>query len=157
MTEARGYTGDNQIECHCSSEVVRRYQGRVSGPLLDRIDLRVVVPRLRAEELLSLPRGESSESVRERAVAARNAQLSRQQQVNGLLPVAQLEDVCALGKSEQKTLLQLADKARLSSRAVHRLMRLARTIADLDVQQQITEPHLLEAMSLHRLPGMLAG
>ncbi len=140
-----GYLGDPDGDCHCSDEQVQRYRARISGPLLDRIDLQVQVPRLQWAELDGEP-GESSHCVRRRVLAAR----SRQQQrgcLNATLPLQQLQRVCSLDPPDKAILHRAANHFRLSPRAVHRILKVARSIADLAQDESIRTAHLHEAIS----------
>lgn len=143
-----GYFGDASERCRCTPERIRQYRARVSGPLLDRIDMHVEVPAVPRAELLSAsaPPAESSETVRERVETARLRQLARSGVPNYRLGAKQIESVCALD-AESRALLELAG-ARLgfSARAYHRIMKVARTIADLDGQDRILSTHIGEAI-----------
>ena len=143
-----GYFGDASGRCRCTPDQVRRYRGRVSGPLLDRIDMHVEVPAVPRAELLSAaaPAAETSQAVRARVEAARQRQLARSAVPNHRLSVKQIGSVCALD-GESRALLELAG-ARLgfSARAYHRIMKVARTIADLDGQDRIQSSHIGEAI-----------
>lgn len=147
-----GYLGDPSARCRCSSEQVQRYRARISGPLLDRIDLHVEVPRLPAE-LLCAPRtsNENSAMVRARVCAARAHQLARAGKPNALLGNGEIERDCALTKEDQGLLAHAVEKLRLSARAYHRILKVARTIADMDRAEQIATPHLSEAIGYRRL------
>jgi len=146
-----GYLGDPGGRCRCSPEQVSRYRSRLSGPLLDRIDIRLEVPRLSAAELRSAPCGEPSATVRARVMAARERQLARQDCINSQLPPGRVEGVCRLGAAEQRLLDSALDRLGLSGRAYHRVLRVARTIADLAGCDEIGEKHLLEAIGYRRL------
>ncbi len=146
-----GHLGDHLRACTCSHYDIRRYRKRLSGPFLDRIDLFVEVPRLTPEELLTRPRGESSASIRARVESARRVQWERLQESAGRFSNAQLDlqeiaKYCLLGK-EAKGLLEMAiDRFYLSARAYTRILRVARTIADLDNTEAIGAQHLAEAI-----------
>ena len=139
-----GYQGDPDGECRCSREQVRRYRARISGPLLDRMDLQVAVPRLQWDELDGQP-GESSQQVLERVQSAR----IRQQQrgcLNAELTLQHMQRACALDTPGKAILQQAANHFRLSPRAVHRILKVARSIADLARSESIRTPHLQEAI-----------
>jgi magnesium chelatase family protein len=142
-----GYFGDGTERCHCSPDQVRRYQQRISGPLLDRIDLQLAVPALPPDELLEpgVP-GESSDQVRQRVLVARERQLQRQGCVNRDLDNRQLMIHCALSEAGRRLLSRVMEKHSLSARACHRLLRVARTLADLQGIESIDEACLLEAV-----------
>ncbi len=148
-----GWLGHPSGRCHCSAEAVARYRGRVSGPLLDRIDIQLQVPSLPQEELLSHAgsRGESSNAVRSRVEAARQRQHARNGRIaNHLLDNYAIERFCRLGEGERALLQQAVDQLGLSARAYHRILRLARTIADLEACDDIAQAHLAEAIGYRR-------
>jgi magnesium chelatase family protein len=144
-----GYAGDAQGACRCTPDAIQRYLARISGPLLDRIDLTVEVPRPLRESLRAgAPGGESSAAVRMRVLDARNRQLARAGKPNAWLGGAELERDCRLCGSDEALLERAAERLVLSPRAVHRTLRVARTIADLDASAGIATAHLAEALSL---------
>ncbi len=138
-----GYHGDPEHDCRCSLLQVQRYRARVSGPLLDRIDLHVEMPRLRWRELQD-SRGEDSATVRARVVEARARQQARGR-VNAQLALDELDDACQMGQPEQALLDRMASRFRLSPRAIHRILRVARSIADLAGDARVNCRHLQEA------------
>ena len=139
-----GYWGDPDGRCGCTAEQIARYRSRISGPLLDRIDLQVDMPRIPWRELRGLP-GEDSSSVRARVERARAIQ-RRRGCLNAHLSLQQLEQTCHLLPAEQRLLEKAAQRFRLSPRAVHRILKVARTVADLDEQELIGADHLQEAI-----------
>ncbi|HVI59675.1 MAG TPA: YifB family Mg chelatase-like AAA ATPase [Luteimonas sp.] len=142
-----GWAGDASSRCRCSPDIVRRYRGRISGPLLDRIDLHVDVPRLPPAQLRpGAPEGECSADVRARVEAARAIQLRRAGVPNGRLGQAATMAACRLGEADQQLLERAIDALQLSARAMHRILRVARTIADLAGSAQIATVHLSEAL-----------
>jgi magnesium chelatase family protein len=143
-----GYQSDPEKPCTCSMSQIERYRRRVSGPLLDRIDLRLEVPRLSYDELTTEAVAESSESVRGRVERARAAQRERlgMSRTNSTLQVEEITRHCAVGAEESALLRQAVDHYRLSARAYHRVLKVARTIADLEGSEEITLPHLSEAI-----------
>ncbi len=145
-----GFWGSSVRACRCSPEQVARYQGRISGPLLDRIDLHVEVAALPTQELLAAPTGEASSTVRERVAAARQRAVKRQGFANQQLQGAMLDEHLHL----QPEALEFAHKAaaRLgwSARATHRTLKVARTIADLAASECIEVRHVAEAMQYRR-------
>jgi magnesium chelatase family protein len=151
-----GYLGDSDHRCRCSTDQVQRYRQRISGPLLDRIDLHVSMPRLPAAELLGGPAAaESSTQVRQRVDRARSLQAARQGCANALLPAPALAQHCSLGRAEQRQLESAATRMRLSARGLHRTLRVARTIADLAGDPDLAATHLGEALA-YREAGVTA-
>ena len=133
--------------CQCSLEQQRRYRSKISAPFLDRIDLQIEVPRLPREDLQKPATGETSAQVRARVVVARERQLERQQKANRFLSNKEIEKYCQLSKADEALLAQVMDKFRLSARAYHRILKVARTIADLVASKQIQTAHLSEAVA----------
>ena len=146
-----GYLGHPGGRCRCSAEQVERYRGRLSGPLLDRIDMHVDVPAVPQAELLGQPGGEPSAAVRERVVRARNAALARQQGPNAALAGAALERHCAVDAAGTSLLAAAIARLGLSARAVPRLLKLARTVADLAGAERLAATHVAEAIGYRRL------
>ncbi len=145
-----GWLGDPGGRCHCTSEQVQRYRSRISGPLLDRIDMHVEVPRLSFDQMQG-PKGECSAVVRERVTVARTIQLQRNNTLNSQLTHQQIDDACTLKQSDQMLLQQAIEKLQLSARAYHRILKLARTIADMDETVDIQTHHLTEAINYRKL------
>jgi len=147
-----GYAGDRSGRCRCTPDQIHRYRDRLSGPLLDRIDLHLTVPALPVRDLLTeLPGGESSASVRERVSAARLLQLQRTGKPNRDLTPRELQRHAALAPAEQARLASALERLGLSARAYHRILRVARTIADLAGSETILTEHLSEAISYRLL------
>ncbi|MCQ2789327.1 MAG: YifB family Mg chelatase-like AAA ATPase [bacterium] len=146
-----GYLGDSQKNCTCSEYQIQRYKARLSGPLLDRIDLQIEVPRLSPEELLNLKTdGESSKEIRKRVVAARNIQLQRYKNENILtnseLTSSLIKKYCKINEESEKMLKTAAIKFDLSGRSYDRVLKLARTIADLNESENISKTHIAQAL-----------
>jgi magnesium chelatase family protein len=143
-----GYLGDSQRICRCTPHSIRHYLGRISGPLRDRIDLQVKMLRLNMSVLIkqSVP-VESSQTVKERVLKARQIQLDRSGKSNAELGASEIEKVCLLGKSEKNWLSQAVEKFNFSPRGFYRLLKVARTIADLSSDTQVEKAHLLEAIT----------
>ncbi|USZ15399.1 YifB family Mg chelatase-like AAA ATPase [Moraxella sp. FZFQ2102] len=142
-----GYHGDPSNRCVCRPEQVKKYQERLSGPLLDRIDLHITVPALPIDDLQNAPTGEPSSAVRTRVIAARNIAIRRQGKANYELTPRELDQVATLGDAEQQMLKIATARLNLSARSYHRILRVARTIADLAGSEQIGTAHIAEALS----------
>jgi magnesium chelatase family protein len=146
-----GYLGHYGGRCRCTPDQVARYRGKISGPLLDRIDIQIEVPALREEELTSGARGESSQEARRRVAAARERQSGRQEKLNSQLGPRELEKHCVAEESARNLLKQAIARLNLSARAYHRVLKLARTIADLADDASIRVVHMAEAIQYRRL------
>lgn len=148
-----GYLGDSSGRCHCTSEQVSRYRAKVSGPLLDRIDMHLEVPRVSHDVLRKgAPEGEeSSASIRTRVIAARNLALARSGKANSALTAKEVKQICILNEASHELLEKAMTKFGLSHRAYHRILKLARTIADLANAKDISIQHLSEAISYRKL------
>jgi len=147
-----GWAGDPSGRCGCAGEAVLRYRARLSGPLLDRIDLQLAVPRLASHEMRSdTPRGEDTATVRARVVAARARQMARAGKVNAQLSQSETEQHCRLQARDQALLERAMDSLQLTARATHRILRVARTLADLDASDALARPHLTEAIAYRQL------
>ncbi|AXI82986.1 YifB family Mg chelatase-like AAA ATPase [Xylella taiwanensis] len=146
-----GWAGDPSGRCQCSLDAIRRYRRRISGPLLDRIDLQLEIPRLAPHVLRpNTPRGEHSATVRRRVTDARTLQYSRQGGLNAHLGQAVTERHCYLETADQKLLERAIEQLQLSARSMQRILRVARTIADLDGSTLIASMHLHEAIGYRR-------
>jgi magnesium chelatase family protein len=145
-----GFHGDPSGRCRCTPDQVIRYRGKLSGPLLDRIDLTVEVPAVPAEALQQAPDGESSASVRQRVSAAMAMQLTRQGKPNARLGTKEIDLYCQPDSAGATLLKQAATRLGLSARAFHRVQKVARTIADLAGSEHIGAAHIAEAVQLRR-------
>lgn len=144
-----GYLGDPQRNCRCTPDQVARYRARISGPLLDRIDLQIMVPRPRSEELTApADDAEDSAAVRARVCAARQRQLDRAGCANARLDVSGIERDAAPDAAGAELLQRVMRQFQLSARAYHRILKLARTIADLAGASQVQAAHIAEAVRL---------
>ncbi len=143
-----GYFGD--ARCRCQREQVWRYQSRISGPLLDRIDVQVAIAPIDEAQLLAAGRAQASRAIAERVARAHLCQLQRQGHPNAQLEPADLDRHCALPEAAQTLLVRAARQLRWSSRATHRVLKLARSIADLDESTDIAQAHLAEAIGYRR-------
>jgi magnesium chelatase family protein len=148
-----GWLGDPRGRCRCSPNEARRYQGRLSGPLFDRFDLAVEVPAVDPGELVDAARAESSASVRERVVAARERQRARGSCWNGSLTRADLDVHGKLDTGARRLLVEAARKLGLTARGFDRVRRVARTIADLEGSGPILDRHVGEAIMYRRTPA----
>ena len=141
-----GWGGDTIRVCRCTPAAVDTYQRRLSGPLLDRIDIQVAVRRVPLEALAAEPRGESSAVVRGRVVEARARQLRRQGVLNAQLKPALLRQLAALPPGSRRMLERWSAQRGLTARGFHRAWRVARTVADLNGRAEVEEHHVLEAL-----------
>jgi magnesium chelatase family protein len=143
-----GWLGESAGRCRCTQEQVQRYRARISGPLLDRIDIQLHVGRLPQSELLAqdAAAGESSATVRARVCAARERQLQRAGKPNHLLEPREIDRDCALLPEARQLLVLALERLRLSARAAHRVLRVARTLADLEACTTIEPRHLAESL-----------
>jgi len=146
-----GYLGHFSGKCRCTPDQVARYRGKISGPLLDRVDIQIEVPTLREDDLVSAKRGESSERVRARVEAARTRQAARQGKPNAQLGTRELETHCGADDGARDLLKQAIARLNLSARAYHRVIKLARTVADLADRKTIVAAHMAEAIQYRRL------
>ena len=145
-----GYLGSTTKHCRCTPDQVARYQGKLSGPLLDRIDLHVEVPAMPAEDLLTPTAGESSASIRPRVAAARERAVQRQGSSNHVLQGKEIDAHCALDATTRKFLQTAATRLGWSARGTHRTLKLARTIADLAGSRSVDVMHVAEAVQYRR-------
>lgn len=153
-----GFSGDDSGRCQCSGEQIQRYKNRVSGPLLDRIDIQVEVLRPKTSILNSSIDGiESSANVRQRVIRARDIQYQRAGKTNALMSNGDLKQFCQLKKETLQLLEQAAEQLYLSPRACHRILKVSRTIADLDRATDIQSEHLAEAIAFRRLSNAIDG
>ncbi len=148
-----GYLGDASGRCHCTSEQIARYRAKISGPLLDRIDMHLEVPRIAHEVLRKGAMGgeESSATIRVRVIDARNIALARSGKANSALTAKEVKQYCVLSEAGHQLLEKAMTKFGLSHRAYHRILKLALTIADLDHADHIAIKHLSEAISYRKL------
>lgn len=146
-----GYHGSDNSRCRCTADQIRRYRDRLSGPLLDRIDMHVPVRALKQGELLTKQHNESSVTIRERVKKTRQKQLQRQNKINHQLSAAEIERYCAISSQDSQFLEQAIEKLGLSTRALHRVLKLARTLADMADNENISMVEISEALSYRTL------
>ena len=145
-----GFHGDPTRECKCSGGQVQQYLGRISGPLLDRIDLHVDVPAVPFQELRGRDAGTASEEILGRVLAARERQSARGF-VNALVPAGRLREMCPLDTAGERTLEMAVKRMGFSARAHDRILKVARTIADLAGKTEIEAKHVAEAVQYRSL------
>ncbi|HEY6079674.1 MAG TPA: ATP-binding protein, partial [Polyangiaceae bacterium] len=147
-----GHWGHPRLTCRCSEGARQRYRARLSGPLLDRIDIHVSVPPVEVAALVNSRPGESSQTVRERVLGARRRQHERasalglRASLNAALPSADLERVVALGAESRRLIEGAVRRLGLSARAFNKVLRVARTLADLDGEEAVRPAHVAEAI-----------
>ncbi len=144
-----GHHGNPAGNCRCTSDQIQRYRLRISGPLLDRIDLQLKILPIKKQALFQKadPNSETSASIAKRVLAARQKQYQRQEKLNAHLSTKEIEHHCALSEDLQNFFIQVLDKLQLSNRGIHRVLKVARTIADLDHSEDIQENHIAESFS----------
>ncbi len=146
-----GNATDPEKLCSCTPSAIMKYQRKISGPIFDRIDIHAEVPRMKFEKLADVKIGEESAKIRERVIAARQRQLERFKKVDGIISNSEMQSqhikkFCSLGEKELALLRQAVDSLHLSARTFHRIIKIARTIADLAGSENIEVPHLAEAI-----------
>ncbi len=150
-----GYYGSKEKECNCTQEQIKKYIGKISGPLLDRIDLHIEVSGVRYEKLRNQKKGETSEQIRERVDMARKIQQCRYKD-NGIFSNAELtpkliQEHCRIDDKSDKILEKAFEKLGLTARAFGRILKVARTIADLEQSEKIESMHVIEAIQYRSL------
>ncbi len=146
-----GYLGDPRGCCHCATKQIQQYRAKISGPLMDRIDMHIQVPALPKGALSETNvKTESSAVVRSRVISAREQQLTRQNKPNSALSTKEVEKICSIDSANKNLLENAIEKLGLSARAYHRILKVARTIADLAESKDIQTKHLTEALNCRR-------
>ncbi|MGB4253613.1 MAG: YifB family Mg chelatase-like AAA ATPase [Minisyncoccales bacterium] len=145
-----GYLNDPQKACTCTSGQITRYRRKLSGPILDRIDIKIDVPRIGFEKLTAEERGEESETIRERIEKAREVQEERGV-VNSEMKIPQIKEYCKIDIISQDLLRNAMQRLNLSPRSYHKVLKVARTIADLEGKEQISRDHLAEAIKYQEM------
>jgi magnesium chelatase family protein len=146
-----GHCGDRSGRCRCTPERIARYRGRISGPFADRIDIKLEVPAPREAELVAPVAGEPSSTIRTRVERARELQITRQGKPNALLGTKEIDRHCATDREGDQLLRHALARLLLSARGYHRVLRVARSIADLSGQTTLTAEHIAEAIQYRRL------
>jgi magnesium chelatase family protein len=151
-----GYFGDPTRDCHCTPPMIQRYVSKISGPLLDRIDIHIEVPAVKYKELRAPVSAEDSAAVRQRVIAARNRQIERYRAdkktySNAQMVPKMIRKYCAITPDGEKLLENAITRLGLSARAHDRILKVARTIADLDASEGIEPRHLSEAIQYRTL------
>jgi len=155
-----GYLGDSIHVCNCTPPMLQRYRSRLSGPLLDRIDLHIEAPRVSHQELTTVTPTDSSAQIRQRVETARAIQRQRLQRfglhANSQMQTRHIKRFCTLDSAGEALLAKVTDRLGLSARSYSRILKVARTIADLAEVEQISTPHLAEAIQYRNLDRKLA-
>jgi magnesium chelatase family protein len=146
-----GNKGHQQNVCKCSPEQISRYTDKLSGPLLDRIDIVIQIPQINVNEIQSMPLGDKSSAIRDRVINSQNLQMKRQGKLNYCLNNEEIEMFCGLEKDAKNLLSQLSDKMGLSARAYYRLIKVARTIADLEEFEYISSQHIAQSAQYRKI------
>jgi magnesium chelatase family protein len=146
-----GFLGHHNGKCRCTPDQIARYRNKISGPLLDRIDIQIEVPAVPQDDIVNKADGESSSVLQARVEIARQRQLARQGKPNAQLSVTEIDTWCA-PDTQGEALLRLAmTRLNLSARAYHRVLKVARTIADLNDSKNILTQHIAEAVQYRRM------
>ena len=150
-----GYYGSKEKECNCSQQAIQKYMGKISGPLLDRIDIQVEVTPVKFDKLQNYENIETSKEIKDRVNKARKIQLERYKELNiysnSQLTPKLIDKYCKLNKKSKEILRKAFDNLGFSARAHGRILKVARTIADLDSKENIEEKHILEAIQYRNL------
>ena len=151
-----GYLGDMKHDCKCTPTQVQRYESRLSGPLLDRIDMHLEVPTVPYKDMSSTESGEASSVIKERVEHARSIQKERFQRqrdyyCNGQMAPKDIKEMCSLDRPSENLLEKAVERLGLSARSYHRILKIARTIADLDQKENLQTNHVAEAIQYRRL------
>ncbi|MEQ8253989.1 MAG: ATP-binding protein, partial [Smithellaceae bacterium] len=154
-----GYFGDRIRTCRCSPQQIRQYQAKISGPLLDRIDLHIEVPSIKYRALSDKEVGESSSTIKERVNEARNRQIKRYEGsgifCNARMTEKQIKAYCSIDEESHRLLEMAIEKLGLSARAINRILKVSRTIADLENKEAIEAAHVAEAIQYRSLDRSL--
>ena len=146
-----GYLGHFNGKCRCTPDQISRYRSKISGPLLDRIDIQIEVPAVPQDDIVNKADGESSSVLQARVEIARQRQLARQDKPNAQLSVTEIDALCTPDEQGIALLQQAISRLNLSARAYHRVLKVARTIADTEGVNSISARHIAEAVQYRRL------
>ncbi len=147
-----GLLGDGTNRCQCSASSIENYRAKLSGPMLDRIDMHIPLQRVDVKTLQRTNNDrEDSQTIRQRVTKARDTQIQRQGKLNSKLSASELDEICRLDKDQLRFLENVCEKLHMSARAYHRILKLSRTIADMDEEQNISKTHLAEAIAYRGL------
>lgn len=151
-----GYFGDEKINCRCTPEQIIKYRSRISGPLLDRVDIHIQVSRVSPTTIATnVKLEEASEKIRRRVKAVTELQLRRAGKANALLNGKEIDSYCPMDKTAESVLLKAVDQLGLSARAMHKIIRVSRTIADLEDRTIIDQIDIKEALSYRSIPAVI--
>ncbi len=147
-----GHYGNPEKECTCTNSQIKMYRRKLTGPLIDRMDIFVQVPQLKYEKLVGESEGETSAELREKIEKARKTQEERlgREKTNSQMEISQIKKYCSLQSSSENLLRKYVDSGKLSARGYHRVLKVARTIADLENSESISPEHLSEALSYRK-------
>ena len=155
QTQPCGYYAGQTRVCRCTPQQIRQYQARISGPLLDRIDIHIEVPSIRYKDLTGKSSGETSRIIKERIERARFIQKKRfdgqDMQINARMTDKQIKVHCTIDEDSQNLIEMAVEKLGLSARAYTKILKVARTIADIEVEEKIQSSHIAEAIQYRNL------
>ena len=153
-----GHFGNQKNHCRCTPDNIRRYLSKISGPLLDRIDMQVEVPLISQDELLNGRQSKqiSSTQIRQQVKNSQSIQIKRQGKLNGQLESSEIDEVCVLGKGSKDLLTKALTQLNLSARSYHRILKVSRTIADLEQSTAIEPKHISETLNYRQMERYLA-
>lgn len=153
-----GHFGNQKQHCRCTPDNIRRYLSKISGPLLDRIDMQVEVPLISQDDLLNGRQRKqiTSTEIRQAVESSQKLQFKRQGKLNGQLESADIEQYCMLGKGSKDLLTKALNQLNLSARSYHRILKVSRTVADLEQSELIEPKHISETLNYRKMERYLA-